>query len=102
MLNQTYHLKDFGIKETKQLFATSRGKSPRHKIGGATKIFTVKKSSTFLSRSNIYYLKSQGKDSGITLIFIPTRVVQQRTEIMKERYNQTTTIPETLTVMKII
>ena len=39
----TYHFKDFGIKETKQLFATSRGKSPWHKIGGATKIFTVKK-----------------------------------------------------------
>ena len=43
MLNQTYHFKDFGIKETRQLFATSRGKFPWHKIAGATKIFTVKK-----------------------------------------------------------
>lgn len=100
MLNQTYHFKDFGIKETRQLFATSRGKSPWHKIGGATKIFTVKK--VFNVSIEIYYLKSQGKDSGITLIFIPTRVVQQRTEIMKERYNQTTTIPETLEIFTIL
>jgi hypothetical protein len=100
ILNQCLHYKDFSIKSTWSFFATSHGKSPCDGIGGTIKRLTARASLQRTSADQITTTEQmvefcQEKIVGITTIFIPTLVVQQRRETMKERYKIAKTIPGT-------
>ena len=100
LLNQCLHYEDFSIKSTWSFFATSHGKSPCDGLGGTIKRLTARASLQRTSTDQITTTEDmvkfcQEEIAGITTIFIPTEIVKQRREIMKDRYKIARTIPGT-------
>ena len=108
MLNQTYHFKDCNIKATWLFFATSNEKSSCNGISGTIKRLTARESLQQVYQDQILTAEDmtkfcQEKVLGITTIFLCTQVVQQRRDLMKERYQLAKTIPGTraITILRL-